>query len=311
MPLTTKIIKQKIKSVGNIKKITQTMEMVSVSKMRFAVDKAITSKTYSRYALELLVNLSKDNEVNHPLMIVKRKSDRELVILMASNKGLCGGYHANLHKALLAYLKKNPQAVLEAVTLGKYAEKICKKSGLKIFASFNNFSEHFSISEIEELSNLVKKEFIAGQYKSVKILYTEFIKSTTYKPILRELFPISVESLKNIVEDRKEPVAAEALSGMETDGEPATNFSNYVFEPSVSVILESILPGLIDAVIYQALAEAFASEHSARMFAMKNAGDNATSILDSLMLSYNHARQDGITRELSEIIAGAEALSSH
>lgn len=318
-----KEIKLKIKSVGNIKKITKTMEMVSISKMRRAVDKALASRNYSRYALELLVNLSKDKDVSHPLM-VSGKNNEELIIVIASNKGLCGGYHTNLFRALNLYISTQGGKELKAVTVGKYAEKICKKLNVPVFASFITFSEYSDINQTKELSNLVTKEFIEGGYKSVKILYTEFLKSTTYKPVLREIFPINVGTVKNILESEVETAPAEALlarntsrsevggSGEETQGKVAHfDFVNYKFEPDLNLILDSILPGLVDVVVYQTLAEAYASEHSARMFAMKNAGDNATTILDALMLSYNHARQDGITRELSEIVAGAEALNTN
>lgn len=311
-----KEVKQKIKSVGNIKKITKTMEMVSVSKMRRAVDKALASRVYSRYALELLVNLSKDKDVSHPLMVAGKKEE-ELIVVIASNKGLCGGYHTNLFKALFLYMKtKELQGKeLKAVTIGKYAEKICKKLNVPVFASFITFSEYSDIEQTKELSNLVSKEFIDGNYKSAKILYTEFLKSTTYKPVLREIFPISVETIQNILEIVV-PAPAGALlerknlSEEKKEKETVFDFTNYKFEPDLNTILENILPGLVDVVFYQTLAEAYASEHSARMFAMKNAGDNATTILDGLILSYNHARQDGITRELSEIVAGAEALNS-
>lgn len=303
MALAQKAIKQKIKSVGNIKKITKTMEMVSVSKMRRAVDKALSSRAYSHYALELLVNLSKDQNISHPLMTAG-KSNKELIIVITSNKGLCGGYHTNLFKALNLYIKKEESRgrELKAITVGKYGEKICKKLDIPLFASFITFSEYSTIEQTQELSNLVSKEFIEGDYASVKILYTEFLKSTAYKPVLRELFPLSVETVKNVVEDisetDKEVVNVESLV-------------DYKFEPDVDTILQSILPNLVDIVVYQTLAEAFASEHSARMFAMKNAGDSATTILDALTLSYNHARQDGITKELSEIVAGAEALNTN
>ena len=307
MPLQTKAIKQKIKSVGSIKKITKTMEMVSISKMRRAVDHALSSRTYSHFALELLINLSKNKDVTNPLMIAG-KTNKELIVVIASNKGLCGGYHTNLLKALTLYMKKEESRGKEmnAITIGKYGEKISRKLGLPIIASFNTFSEFSTILQTKELSDLMRKEYVEGDYSSVKILYTEFLKSTTYKPVLREIFPINVSTIENILEVGN----PEALSGEETQGEAEiSDFVDYKFEPDLNEILESILPGLVDVVIYQTLAEAFASEHSARMFAMKNAGDSATTILDALMLSYNHARQDGITRELSEIVAGAEALN--
>jgi F-type H+-transporting ATPase subunit gamma len=304
---STKEIKQKIKSTGNIKKIAKTMEMVSVSKMRRAVDKALSSRAYARLSLELLVNLSKDMDIEHPLMLAPQKAGKagkeaqgELLIVVAGNKGLCGGYHTNLTRSLNLYFKKKNGETIKAITVGKYAEKICRKLGVPIVASFINFSEYSTTEEVKILSDLAKREFVENNYASAKILYTEFLKSTTYKPSLRELFPISVNSVKNALEPAGITVQADEK-----------RFLSYVFEPSASEVIENILPGLVDVVIHQTLSESFASEHSARMFAMKNAGDNATTILDALMLSYNHARQDGITRELSEIVAGAEALNAN
>lgn len=301
MALSTKAIKQKIKSVGNIKKITQTMEMVSVSKMRKAVGKAKDSRSYSMLALELLVNISKSREIKHVAM-EQGKGDKELMVIVAGNKGLCGGYNSNIQRAIVKYLETsniNPQNV-NTLIVGKYADKISKKMGFTEFASFPNFSESSEIKQTRELSSLLYKEYSKGEYKSAKIVYTEFVKSTTYKPVIKELFPISLESFKNMLDT---PNEKEDSLVKERD------FENYMFEPSVVEIANSVLPGLVDSVVYQTLLESYASEHSARMFAMKNAGDNAESMLDDLVLSYNHARQSGITRELSEIVAGAEALS--
>lgn len=310
--MKTKEIKQKMRSVGSIKKITKTMEMVSISKMRRAVDKALASRAYSKYALELLVNLSKDKEVTNPLMVAGKSNlpagrhGKELIVVIASNKGLCGGYHTNLFKALNMYLSAKGGSAsdgkkdVKAITIGKYGEKICKKLGVPAFASFITFSEMSTLEQTKELSNLITSEYIKGDYASVKILYTEFLKATTYKPVMRELFPLSAETVKNVIEIAEEKLNVETAE---------KTFVDYKFEPDLETILESILPGLVDVVVYQTLAEAFASEHSARMFAMKNAGDSATTILEALTLSYNHARQDGITRELSEIVAGAEALN--
>jgi len=298
MPLAVKAIKQKIKATGNIKKIAKTMEMVSVSKMRRAVDRAVASRTYARYALELLVNLSKNKDILHPLMKTG-KGDTELLVVVAGNKGLCGGYNSNLQKALASYFQKEISRGknVKAITVGKYGEKICRKLGVPIVASFINFSEKSTTNDTKILSEFTMSEFTKGEYKTAKILYTQFFKFTSYKPVLRELFPVSVKSLKNILELIDVSVSEKEI------------FANYVFEPSIEVIVQSILPGLVDSVVHQSLSEAFASEHSARMFAMKNAGDNAGGILSKLTLSYNRARQDGITRELSEIVGGAEALS--
>ena len=305
---STKEIKQKIKSTGNIKKIAKTMEMVSVSKMRKAVDRAVASRVYAKYALELLVNLSKHKDVTHPLMTERKgtpPAGGELLIVVAGNKGLCGGYNSQLQKSLNIYFKKASSTMLgtsesvrniKAITVGKYGEKICRKLAVPIVASFNTFSEKSTTDETKILSDFAVGEFLKGEYKSAKILYTEFLKSTSYKPALRELFPVSVKSLANVLELIDVTVSDNTLV-------------DYTFEPDINSIVDGILPGLVDTVVHQSLSEAFASEHSARMFAMKNAGDNAAGILSKLTLSYNRARQDGITRELSEIVAGAEALA--
>jgi F-type H+-transporting ATPase subunit gamma len=302
MALSTKIIKQKIKSVGNIKKITKTMEMVSVSKMRKAVDKTLSSRIYALYALELLVNLSKNKEITHPLMNSGKNTNNELIVLVTSNKGLCGGYNTNIFKALNFYINQNKEKNIKVITVGKYSEKMAKKLALNVFASFNIFSENSTIDQTEELSRLLMQEYKEGGYGNAKILYTEFVKSTTYKPTLKKIFPLNVDSVKNLID-----TSSGELHG---SGDFDTDLSNYLFEPSLTNILNNILPGLVDSIVYQCLSESFASEHSARMFAMKNAGDNATTILESLTLSYNHARQDGITREISEIVGGAEALKT-
>ena len=294
MPLSTKAIKQKIKSTGNIKKITKTMEMVSVSKMKKSVAKATGSRAYSSYALELLVNLSGDIDAKHPLM-TPGKENKELLVVITSSKGLCGGYHTNIFKILSQYVTSAGKNI-KVIAIGKYADKFAGKLDIEKFASFNGFSEKSDLSEIRNMSHILINEYIEGGYNSAKILYTEFINSTSYKPVLRELFPISASSVGNILEAE----GKEIKKGV---------FSNYILEPSAEEILESVLPGLVDAVIYQTVLESFASEHSARMIAMKNAGDNASEMLDDLVLSYNQARQAGITQELSEIVAGAEALA--
>lgn len=297
MPLQTKVIKQKIKSVQNIKKITKTMEMVSVSKMRKSVEKNLTSRDFAKNALRILVSLSLNNEITHPLMS-NGLSRKKLIILITSNKGLCGGYNTNIFKVFNRYVNKNKKDGFDiySINIGKYAEKMSKKLKVNTFASFN-MSENSSLNEIRELSDLICKEYRNGEYENGKILYTEFINSTNYKPVMKKLFPISMDSLRNILEENSNEEKSNSF------------YENYLFEPSISGILDNILPGLIGSVVHQTLTESFASEHSARMFAMKNAGDNASSILDNLMLSYNHARQDGITKELSEIVAGADALN--
>jgi F-type H+-transporting ATPase subunit gamma len=300
MPVQSKIIKQKIKSVANIKKITKTMEMVSVSKMRKSTIRTLGSRTYAILGLKLVAYLQKMAPGTHPLMSEKEtKTGKILVVLYGGNKGLCGGYHVNLFKMLSLSLK-NTKDEVHVVTIGKYAEKIANKLKYKIIASFVEFNESSNNESLEVISKMIQKKFLEAEYDNVYMCYTEFIKTTMYKPIYTKLLPASMELFENIVDAMGDSNSKE--SHTEYD------FSNTTFEPSLSAILDAILPSMVTTTLYQALAESHASEHSARMFAMKNAGDNASDLLDDLQLTYNNARQSAITQEISEIVGGASAL---
>lgn len=300
MPVQSKIIKQKIKSVANIKKITKTMEMVSVSKMRKSTLRTFGSRTYAMLGLKLVAYLQKMAPNTHPLMTCRDiKAGKTLVVLYGGNKGLCGGYHVNLFKTLSLSLK-NIQGEVHVVTIGKYAEKIANKLKCKIIASFVDFNESSNNESLEVVSKMIQKKFLDGEYDNVYMCYTEFIKSTVYKPVFSQLLPASMELFINIVDTMGDQESKE--SHTEYD------FSNTTFEPSLDSILDAILPSMVTTALYQALAESHASEHSARMFAMKSAGDNASDLLDDLQLTYNNARQGAITQEISEIVGGASAL---
>ena len=288
MSLQGKAIKQKIKSVGSIKKIAKTMEMVSVSKMKRAIEETLTSRPYFTLAFELLENLLQDTELSHPYL--KEGEDaREVVLIIAGNKGLCGGYHANLFKLLSGHLSGMDRANLEAVTVGKYAEKMARNLGIKIKASFIHFNEKTVPDETRPLAKILMEEFDAGA-KKVWSAYTKFSKATSYAPQVEKLLPV----------ERVEPADAEMQK---------RDFSKYLLEPSSGRLLQVVLPHVVEVSVYQMIMESLASEHSARMFAMKNAGDNAGDLLEDLTLSYNQARQSAITQELAEIVGGAEALS--
>lgn len=301
MAVQSKIIKQKMLSVGNIKKITKTMEMVSVSKMRKAVSNSLASRQYARYALELLITLAKEKNISNPLL-EEGKGDKTLIVIVASNKGLCGGYNVNISKAVSKFKKENQD--LECIAIGKQAERIANRNNLKIVASLNDFKEDVTLDEIDLLKKIVLKEFIESKkYKNVSIVYTQFIKQLEYSPSIKEIIPVSAKTTRNILE--------ETDKGSVDDRFDKKSMALYLFEPSEERVLDKVIPELLGATLFQIILEAQASEHSSRMVAMKNATDNAGELLDDLRLTYNRARQTGITQEVAEIIGGAEALNTN
>ena len=301
MAVQSKIIKQKMLSVGNIKKITKTMEMVSVSKMRKAVSNSLASRQYARYALELLVTLAKERNIPNPLL-EEGKGDKTLIVIVASNKGLCGGYNVNISKAVSKFKKENQD--LECIAIGKQAERIANRNNLKIVASLNDFKEDVTLDEIDLLKKIILKEFIElKKYKNVSIVYTQFIKQLEYSPSIKEIIPVSAKTTRNILEETDE--------GSVDDRFDKKSMALYLFEPSEERVLDKVIPELLGATLFQIILEAQASEHSSRMVAMKNATDNAGELLDDLRLTYNRARQTGITQEVAEIIGGAEALNTN
>lgn len=302
MAVSGKAIKQKIKSVGNIKKITKTMEMVSVSKMKKATENVYRGRAYAKYALELLSNLSQSEDVSHPLLGKTKeesleKKNKELIVVISSNKGLAGSYNTNISKALNQYVKSKNENNIDVLTIGKFSEKAARRNNLNVVASFITFTEKSSSEDLLKVRDIILELYLKNEYDKVSILFTELKSSITYKPYLMQIIPVVPEIYKNILLE-------------ESSGEVSKSDSlkSYKFEPDKNMILKEIVPQIIGSAIYHSFLESVGSEHSARMFAMKNAGDNAGTILEDLTLYYNQARQAAITQEISEIVGGAAAV---
>lgn len=302
MAIQTKIIKQKMTSIGNIKKITKTMEMVSVSKMKRAVSRSFASREYARYALEIMITLSKERNAKDALLEYGQ-GDKTLMVIIASNKGLCGGYNINISKAVSKFKIEN-NGLIDAVTIGKQAEKIANRNKIPIMVSFNEFGEEIDLDKVKTLRKILIREFVeTKKYKNVVVAYTEFVKQLEYTPKIIELIPVSPKTTRNIIESTE--------LGRDDSRFTKKSMALYLFEPSEQRILRKVIPNLLSATIFQILLDASASEHSSRMVAMKNATDNAGELLDNLKLTYNRARQASITQEVAEIIGGAEALNTN
>lgn len=303
MGLQAKSVKQKIKSVRNIGKITKTMEMVSVSKMKKATERVMAGRPYSKYVLELLHNIATEKHITHPLLETK-KADRILLVVISSNKGLSGAYNLNITKALATYKKMRQHKKIDCVTVGRQAEKSVRLNKLNLIASFVHFSEKSTSEDFWVMRDLLLTEFQSGKYEAVKILFTEFKSAMNSKPFLMQLLPLKENLYSDVlISSSLDP------KFLKKENEKKDTFANYIFEPDENEVLEIIIRQLLEQALFNIFLESQASEHSSRMLAMKNASDNAKNIVDDLTLYYNQVRQGAITQELSEIVAGATTLN--
>lgn len=301
MPKGTLEIRRKLKSIKSTRQITKAMELVAASKMKKAVSGTLALRPYANLARALLENLSdKVKPEIHPLL-AKRETKNILVVLVSTDKGLCGGLNTQLFRSLNEYLKKETQADFSFIAVGKKGSDFLRRTGRKIIASYGT-SVHPTLKETYPISRMVLQDYQNAAYDKVMLVYTDFISAVSQKPRVRRLLPLSKFALEEMVEEiqtraKIEPSKTQSESTLE-----------YLFEPNPNRVLEILLPRLTEMQIYQSLLEAQASEHSARMFAMRNATDNATEIIDDLTLTYNGVRQASITAELAEISAGRAAL---
>jgi F-type H+-transporting ATPase subunit gamma len=287
---STRQIKRRIVASQNISKITKAMEMVAASKMKRAQDQAVATRPYSR-ALEASlhkVGESTDQSL-HPLL-ERHGSGLEIIVLISTDKGLCGGLNTNLFKSLLAEYRHFSRPKIVAV--GKKAVAFCRLMGLEIHAQFTELPDKLNPADILPISSLLMQGFMNKEFKSVSLLYMDFINTLSQQVRFTPLLPLS-------------------QTETEIDSQtPAPELrSDYSFEPSAQEILNQLLPYYLENTVYQTFLEAKASEHSARMVAMKNASENATELVSELKLLFNKSRQASITSELLDITTAALTIS--
>lgn len=300
MALSKKLIKQKIQTAKGIKKTTKTMEMISAVKMRRLTARTNNVRLFARYAYELIHNIASRAEFTNPL-IAKRESGRTLLIIVGSQKGLCGGYNVNISRKLRDLIATG--AILrdqtDVIAVGRYAERIATRAELPVITNFAGMSEVASPEEVREIFERCTGLFLKDTtYRRVAIIHTSLFKALEYTPVFRRLFPLSERMVEELAQAR--PTTAESKT---------MNTELYQYEPSIDAIVTHALPQLLLAVFYEAILESLACEHGSRMVAMKNATDNANAMQSSLTLQFNKARQQAVTQEISEISSGAEALA--
>ncbi len=282
----TREIRRRIKSVKNTAQITKAMQMVAASKMRRAQQAALAGREYSKVLNEVLVSLrDRVEEGAHPLL-VERPVKRELVLIIATDKGLCGALNTNLLREVTQF----DSAATRYVATGRKAVQYLARTKRDLLADFE-LRDAPAFAETKRMAKFAVEKFLAGEVDKVTVVFTHFVNTLTQKATVRTLLPISAVEL---------PGSKDAAAGG-ANGATATNTSGFIFEPDADQVLDAILPQFINFQIYQMVLDARASEHSARMVAMKSATDNAKQLVKDLTLEYNKVRQAAITTELLEI----------
>ncbi|KKR34609.1 MAG: ATP synthase gamma chain [Candidatus Magasanikbacteria bacterium GW2011_GWA2_40_10] len=300
MAINTKAIKSRIKSVGSTKKITKAMEMIAAAKMRKAVNAALDARSYATLAWNLLINLSKTQKVQIPLLAV-RPVEKILMVIITSNRGLCGSFNSNIIKKTAVQLKSE-QAAVDVVGIGKKGADFAKKMGYNLVAAFTNMTDTPSLDDALPIAKMVIDAYEKKSYDKVIVAYTDFKSAILQLAKLTQVLPISETSLEETIGS----ISPLPRGSEEVVAEVALN--DYLFEPNRLDVLQMILPRLVKTQIYQTMLESAASEHSARMMAMRTASDAAEDMIKELNLNFNKARQAGITQEIAEIAGGAAAL---
>jgi len=318
---STQNIKKRLRSVANINKITKAMELVAATKMRRSQEIALASRPYSFAALDLLANLTL-LEVKSSELLKRRKVKKILFVLVASDKGLAGAFNSSLFRKFEQFILKEKdfspkidgRPFLEKtsfVAVGEKAFNYLSRKKYNVIKKFTNVGDFTTTDQVQPLADFLIEGYLKKQYDKVIVFSSHFKSALKQEPLMREILPVDFESIKNTMKE----IIPETGKFAELIKENNINFSaaaenmSYLIEPSPKIVLENLAKHLIFMQIYHLILEANASEHSARRIAMKTASDNASDLSEKLNLQYNKSRQAGITNQIIEITAGAEALS--
>ena len=281
-------IRTKIKSVANTRKVTRALEMVSASKIRKAQDLMRASRPYARAMRQVIGHIAHATaEYKHPFMITRETVKRVGYIVVSTDRGLCGGLNANLFRRLLGEIREwqDKGVEVDVVTIGSKASAFFKRLKVNLVGSVTHLGEKPQIAQLIGVIKVMLDAYSAGRIDRLNLAYNDFVNTMTQQATVSALLPL--------------PPSEQIVSAHNWD---------YLYEPDPETVMEHVLTRYVESLVYQAALENLASEHAARMVAMKSASDNATKAIDSLTLVYNKARQAAITQEISEIVGGAAAV---
>jgi len=284
----SKEIRTKIKSVENTRKITRAMEMVAAAKMRKAQERMRAARPYAEKIRAVAAHLSRANpEYKHPFLVKREENKNVGLIVVTSDKGLCGGLNTNILRLVVNSMKEweNEGKGILVCPIGNKGMGFMSRIGAKVKSHLTGLGDTPHIEKLIGAVKLMLDAYTAGEIDSVYISYNRFVNTMKQEPCLEQLLPLSGEQL----------------------GTAEGNW-DYIYEPDAKLVIDELLLRYIESLVYQAVVENMASEQSARMVAMKAASDNAKNVINELKLVYNKARQAAITREISEIVSGAAAV---
>jgi F-type H+-transporting ATPase subunit gamma len=290
-----KEIRGKIKSVQNTRKITKAMEMVAASKMRRAQERMRAARPYADKVRDIAAHMSRANpEYRHPFMVSNDGAKTAGIILVTTDKGLCGGMNTNVLRASLQKFKEleGQGKTIEATAIGSKGLGFLNRLHAKVVSNVVHLGD---TPHLEKLIGAVKVQldmYSEGKVSAVYLAYTRFVNTMKQEPVIEQLLPLSADQFERT----------------EDDGTIPSTSWDYIYEPDAQAVVDELLVRYVEALVYQAVAENMASEQSARMVAMKAASDNAKTVINDLQLVYNKSRQAAITKELSEIVGGAAAV---
>ena len=296
---TLREVKNRIRSVRNIAQITRALEAVSASRVRRAQARVLASRIYAEKAWEILVNVQAASKSLplHPLLTERDEVNRVMVVVITSDRGLAGAYNTNILRVAQRFATRLGKPV-DYVAVGRKGRDSLARAGANIIASFSDMPAEPKVSDITPIARIAMDAYFDGDVDEVLIAYTDFINMLTQRPAVLGWLPLTTHTIA-------QQVAAEYVKDVAV---VSGGIQNYDYEPDAVAVVDEIVPRFTELQLYQALLEAQASEHAARMAAMKNATDNATQLTADLTLQYNKARQAEITAEILDIVGGANAL---
>jgi F-type H+-transporting ATPase subunit gamma len=286
----------RIKSVKNIAQVTRALEAVSAAKVRKAIQALNATRSYAAKAWQVLKHITNQPEsLNlHPLLTARTNPQTALVIVITADRGLAGAYNTNIIRYVLQRFDKYPIPV-KYITVGRKGRDLLLRMRKTVLADFSNMAAAPKFSTVSAIGRLVVDEFIQRQADEVFLIYTDFVSMARQVTNLKKLLPLEISKEQLVTDFGEQPTGPVAA---------------YEFEPDQTEILNEMIPRFTALQIYQAVLESQASEHAARMVAMRNATDNAKELVGALQLAYNKVRQQGITNDILDIVGGAEALAA-
>jgi len=288
-----KDIRARIESTKNTQQITKAMKLVSAAKLRKAQNNIQNMRPYALTLRKVIADIAITNKVTHPLMEQKPEVKKVLLVVLTSDRGLCGGFNASINKFAENYYKQNVKKYekIDFLFIGRKGNDYFTKKGYKAIDAITRLDKDISYDLASRVADRLMKQYLSGDYDEIRMVYNEFKSAISQEVVCETLLPIDVEK-----------------TSFDTTGTTVGFSVDMIFEPAPQQIIEQLLVKHFDLQVYRSMSESVAAEHGARMTAMENATNNAKEMINSYTLTYNKLRQEKITTELTEIVSGAEAL---